>query len=134
MSLWRDAVAGEQVGDEPRAGEPARDVVVQVGEQAAVARVELGRGGEAEHGGVERVEPEPRGGVGEARVGVLRPAVGGERQRLLVGDVEAAERVAGVGVAGRGRSTWARMRASRKAKPTTGGCFRRGAGARLSSA
>ena len=56
----RDALAGEQVADEPRAREPARDVVVQVGEQAPVARVQLGRGAEAEDRGVERVEAEAR--------------------------------------------------------------------------
>ena len=77
-------------------GQPARDVVVQVGEQAAVAGVQLRRGAEAEHGGVERVEPEPRARLGEPGVRVVGPRVGGERQRLVVGDVQPAQRVAGV--------------------------------------
>ena len=57
-SAGRDAVARQQVADEPRAGELARDVVLQVGVQAAVARVELRRRADREHGGVEQVEPE----------------------------------------------------------------------------
>ena len=93
----------EQLAEQARAGEPARDVVVQVGEQAAVAGVQLGRGAEAEHRGVERVEPEPR--ARRRRAGRRRPAPrasAASDERLVVGDVEAAERVAGVRVAGRG--------------------------------
>ena len=61
----------QQVADEPRARELARDVVLQVGVQAAVARVELRRGADREHGGVEQVEPERR----------ARPARAGRRRR-----------------------------------------------------
>ena len=60
--------------DEPRAGEPARHVVLQVGVEEAVARVQLGRRADAEHRDVERVEPEPLAGLGEPRVGVGRGA------------------------------------------------------------
>jgi hypothetical protein len=97
-----DARALEQVGDEPRAGEPARDVVLQVRVEEAVARVQLGRGADAQHREVERVEAEPLAGLGEARVGVGRRAAVGERERLLVGDVEPAERVLGTVVGRRG--------------------------------
>ena len=98
-----DAVAHEQLGDQPRAREAARDVVVQVGEQPAVAGVQLRRRAEPEHRGVEGVQPEPRAGVGEPRVGVLRLRVRREGERLVVGDVEPAQRVAGVRVP-RGRA------------------------------
>ena len=93
-----DARALEQVGDEPRAGQPARDVVLQVRVEEAVARVQLGRGADAQHREVERVEPEPLARLGEPRVRVRRRAAVGERERLLVGDVEPAERVGRVGV------------------------------------
>ena len=66
----RDAVALEQVADEPRARQLARDVVLQVGVEAAVARVELRRGADGEHRGVEQVEPERGRRLGEAVVGV----------------------------------------------------------------
>ena len=54
----REALALEQLADEPRARELARDVVLQVRVQAPVARVELGRRADREHRGLEQVEPE----------------------------------------------------------------------------
>ena len=95
----RDAVAAQQVADEARAGELAGDVVLQVGVQAPVARVELGRRADREHRGVEQVEAERLRDVGEPVVGVGDRVAAGELQRAVVGDVEAAERVGRVGVA-----------------------------------
>ena len=83
----------EQLGHEPRRGVLAGDVVLQVGEQAAVARVELRRRAQPEHRGVERVEPEPGGHRRQAALDALVGDAAGEGQRQLVGDVEAAERV-----------------------------------------
>ena len=54
----REAFALEQLPDEPRARELARDVVLQVGVQAPVARVELGRRADREHRGLQQVEAE----------------------------------------------------------------------------
>ena len=96
----RQALALEQVADEPRARELARDVVLQVRVQAPEARVELGRGADGEHRGVEQVEPERvrrRPAAASSAPDAESPLR--EPQRDLVGDVEAAERVAGVGVA-----------------------------------
>ena len=56
-----DARALQQLADETRRRELTRDVVLQVGEQPAVARAQLGRGAEPEHRGVERVQPQARG-------------------------------------------------------------------------
>ena len=94
----RDALAGQQVADEPRARQLARDVVLEVGVQAAVARVELRRRADREHGGVEQVEPERRGDLREPVVGVGDRVAAAQLERAVVGDVEAAERVGRVGV------------------------------------
>ena len=96
-----DALALQQVADQPRARELAGDVVLEVGEQAAEARVELRRRAGGEHRGVEQVQPE-RGRDGlQPVVGARRGLAARELQRRLVGDVEAAERVGRVGVVGR---------------------------------
>ena len=94
----RDALARQQVADEPRARQLARDVVLQVRVQAAVARVELRRRADREHGGVEQVEPERRGHVREPVVGVGDRLAARQLERAVVGDVEAAERVGRVRV------------------------------------
>ena len=60
-SCWLDAVAGQQARDQARAGEAPRDVVLQVGIQAAIAGMKLGRRAHRQHRGVERVEAEPIG-------------------------------------------------------------------------
>ena len=99
-SAARDALALQQVADEPRARELAGDVVLQVGEQAAEARVELRRRAGGEHRGVEQVQPERGRDGGEPVVGARRGLPARELQRGLVGDVEAAERVGRVGVVG----------------------------------
>ncbi len=96
-----DALAGQQVGGEARAGEPAGDVVLEVGVQEAVAPVQLGRRADGQDRAVERVEAEPLSDRGHPGVGVERRRPGGERQRLLVGDVEAAQALVGA-AAGRG--------------------------------
>ncbi len=62
------ALGGEQPRDQPRGGELARDVVVQVREQPPVAGAELGGRAHREHLGVELPERQrPRGG-GDAAV------------------------------------------------------------------
>ena len=97
-----DAVAGQQVADEPRARELARDVVVQVRVQPAVARVELRRGADREHRRVEQVEPERRRGPAASRSSASdTESPRAQLQRPVVGDVEAAERVGRVRVARR---------------------------------
>ena len=108
-----DAVAAQQARDEPRARQPSGHVVLEVGVQPPVARMQLGRGAHREHGGVERVQPEPLGGGREQRVGLLRAEVAGQRQRLIVGDVEPAERVVGVSVLRRDRAAPPRAAARR---------------------
>ncbi len=94
----RHALALEQVPDEPRARQLARDVVLQVRVQPAVARVELGRRADAEHGGVQQVEPERARRGPQPLVGARRGVALRQPQRGLVRDVEAAERVARVRV------------------------------------
>ena len=98
----REPFALEQLPDQPRARQLARDVVLQVRVQAPVARVELGRGADRQHRGLEQVEAERlarrccrRSSASETTVALRQP------QRDLVGDVEPAERVAGVGVRAR---------------------------------
>ena len=89
--------------DQPRARQLAGHVVVEVGEEPAVARAQLRRG-------AERRAPPPRArraraapAAREARVERRRRLRAGERERQLVGDVEAAERVGRVRVACRDR-------------------------------
>jgi hypothetical protein len=94
-------VALEEVADEARAGQLARDVVLQVRVQAAEARVELRCGADGQHGGIEQVQAERAGRGLEPVVGARRRVAAGEPQRDLVGDVEAAERVARIRVARR---------------------------------
>ena len=53
----RQALALQQLADEPRRRELARHVVLQVGVEPAVARVELGRGAHREHRGLQRSSP-----------------------------------------------------------------------------
>ena len=53
-------------------GQPPGDVVLQVGVQPAVARMQLRRRADRQHRRVERVEPEPIDRRASARVGVLR--------------------------------------------------------------
>ena len=96
-----DAVAGEQVPDEPRARQLARHVVLQVGVEPPVARVELGRRADGEDGGVEQVEPERLRDVREPVVGVRDGVAAAQLERAVVGDVEPAERVGRVRVVGR---------------------------------
>ena len=114
----RDALALEQVADEPRARQLARHVVLQVRVQPAVARVELGRRADAEHGGVEQVEPE------RAR----RPSAAARRRSTRSRPASAAARSRrrcrgrGTGRSGSGRSpatrsTAAITRRSMKSKP-----------------
>ena len=91
-------LAFEQLADEPRARELAGDVVLQVGVQAPVARVELRRRAHREHRGLEQVQPELGDDVVQPRVGVRDAVALGEPERDLVGDVQAPERIAGIGV------------------------------------
>ena len=88
-----DAVAGQEARDQPRTGQSPRDVVLQVGVQPAVARVEFGRRADRQHRRVERVEPQPVDRRRQGGVRVLGPEVSGERQRLVVGDVQPAQRI-----------------------------------------
>ena len=53
-----EPLALEQLADQARARELARDVVLQVGVEAPVARVELGRRADREHRGLEQVQAE----------------------------------------------------------------------------
>ena len=94
----RQALALEQLPDQARARQLARDVVLQVRVQAPVARVELGRRADREHRGLEQIQPERGDHELQALVGVGGRVALREPQRDLVGDVEAAEGVAGVGV------------------------------------
>ena len=61
-----DSLARQQLGGQPRAGQPAGDVVLEVGVEAAVAGLELGCHAQREHRAVQRVEvrgaPPPRRG------------------------------------------------------------------------
>ena len=88
----------EQLADEPRARQLARDVVLQVRVQAAVARVQLGRRAHRQHGGLEQIQPERLDDALQALVGVRRRLAVGEPQRDLVGDVQPAERIARIGI------------------------------------
>jgi hypothetical protein len=87
-----DVVVREQPRHQPRAGELPRDIVVEVGEEPAVARAQLRRRAEPEHGRLELAEPEGRRCLVEARVEAVA-ARARERHRQVVRDVEAAERV-----------------------------------------
>ena len=98
------SVAGQQAGDEPGARQPSGHIVLEVRVQAPVPRMQLRRGAHREHGGVERVQPEPLGSCREQRVGFLRADVAGQRQRLIVGDVEPSQRVVGASVLRRDRA------------------------------
>ena len=97
-SARAQALALEQLADEPRARQLARDVVLQVRVQAAVARVELGRRAHREHRGLQQVQPERLDDGLQALVGVRRRLAVREPQRDLVGDVQAAERIARIGI------------------------------------
>ena len=82
----RDAAAAEQRGRQPRARELPRHVVVQVGVEPAVARMQLGRAHSASASRLERVEPEQggrarAGSVGDLRTGPRRPAQAPARRR-----------------------------------------------------
>ena len=88
-----DTFAGQQTRDQARAREAPRDVVLQVGIQTAIAGMKLGRRAHRQHRGVERVEAQPIGRARQRRVRVLGPEVSGQHQRLVVGDVQPAERV-----------------------------------------
>ena len=66
----REPFALEQLPDQPRRRQLARDVVLQVRVQAPVARVELGRGAHREHRGLQQVQPER----------VARPPAGARRR------------------------------------------------------
>ena len=96
------AVAGEQARRQPRAGQPAGDVVLQVGVDASKPRIELGRRADRHDRALEGVEPEPRGGGRQPWIGVRGGRSPGQGQRLLVGDVEAAQGVVGILVTRRG--------------------------------
>jgi hypothetical protein len=85
-----DALAGEQVRGQARARHAACDVVLQVGVEEAVAAVQLGGGADGEDRGVEGVEVQLPGGDRHPRVGVDGRCAGGQRQRLLVRDIEPA--------------------------------------------
>ena len=91
----------EQLADEPRARQLARDVVLQVGVQAAVARVELGRRAYREHRGLQQIQAERLDRALQALVGVRRRLAVREPQRDLVGDVQAAERIARIRIRAR---------------------------------
>ncbi len=82
--VWLDAVAGQKARHQPRAGQPPRDVVLQVGVQPAVARMQLRRRADRQHRRVECVEPEPVDRRVQGGVRVLGPEVSGERQRLVI--------------------------------------------------
>ena len=110
-----DAVAREQPRDEPRARQPARDVVVQVGEQAAVARVSSGAAQRPSTAVSSASSPRPRRRRRGGASASVAPGRRGERERLVVGDVEPAKRVARVRVAlPAACSTRARSRASKE--------------------
>ena len=57
-----EARALEQARDQPRARQAPREVVVQIAEQPAVARVQLGRRAEREHAALDGAQPEQRRG------------------------------------------------------------------------
>ena len=120
-----DPLARQQLGGEARTGQPPGDVVLEVGVQAAVAGLQLRRDAQRQHRAVERVEAEPRHRLVESRARSRRPRLGGQRHRLLIGDVEAAERVVGV-VAGRHGSLHRGLDAAlEKLKPVQRGPGRR---------
>ncbi len=86
--------------DEARAGELPGHVVVQVGVEAAVARAQLRRGADREHRALQRRRDRASRRRRRAARRARRPPLAGEAQRLLVRDVEAAEGVERVRVAG----------------------------------
>ena len=93
------ALVRDQIGRQAGAGQLAGDVVVQVGVQAAEPGLQLGRRAQREDDAVDRSETEALDGERQRRRrGRLAP-VGRERERLFIGDVEAAQRVVRVGAA-----------------------------------
>ena len=88
-----DSLAREQVGHQPRARQPARDIVLEVGVQAPEAGMQLGRRTDRQRRRVERVQAQALRRDREARVGVDGASLRRERQRLLVRDVQAAQGV-----------------------------------------
>ena len=82
-------------------GELQGDVVVEVGIQPPVVGAELGGGAERKDCGLERAQAEQPRGKGDPVVELAGWALTRELDCELVGDVEAAERVGGVGVGGR---------------------------------
>ena len=95
----RQGLVREQVRGQAGARQLAGDVVVQVGVEAAEAGVELRCRAEREDQAVDRLQPKPLGGERERRRRRTLPAIGCEREGLLVGDVEPAQRVVRVGAA-----------------------------------
>jgi hypothetical protein len=77
-------LSGQQLGRQPGAGQPAGDVVLKVGVQAAVARLQLRRRAQCQHRAVQCIQAEPRDGLIEPLTGRGRPRLGGHRHRLLV--------------------------------------------------
>ena len=63
------ALPAQQVGRQPWAGQAAGDVVLEVGVETAVARLQLRCRAQGEHGAVKRVEAEPRHRLLETRSG-----------------------------------------------------------------
>ena len=89
-----DPLAREQFGGQARAGEPPRHVVLEIGVEPAVARLQLGRHAQRQHRAVQGVEPEARHRVVQPRARRRRPRLRGERDRLLVGDRSTARSAA----------------------------------------
>ena len=120
-----DPLIGQQGGDEPLTGQPPRDVVLQVGVQTPVAGMQLGGDADRQHRGVERVEAEQLGGPGQPGVGGIRATARGQAERLIVGDVEAAQRVMGQVLSARDCAHRGLQSSIEKWDPGRGGVSRR---------
>ena len=99
-----DPLPHQQLGRQARAREAAGHVVLEVGVEAPVARVQLGRGAHRQHRAVQRVQPQALRRGRQGRIGVREGGVVGHGQSLVVGDVEPSERVVAARVALRRRS------------------------------
>ena len=97
----RDPRLRKQAADQPRRRQLPGHVVVEVGVEPAVLRAELRCGAERERGRLEVAQPEQPSGERDPVVQLGARPGGGELDRQVVGDVEAAKRIGRVRV-GRG--------------------------------
>jgi hypothetical protein len=72
------AIAGQQLGGEPGAGQPTGDIVLEVGVEPSVAGLQLGRHAQRQHRAVQRIQAQPRDRLLEARPRRWRLRLGGQ--------------------------------------------------------